>query len=65
MVAHSSREMGFRGSGRRARVYGEEENGPLREVRKARGRKVGHSASSHLVDRQRGTGDSKDGLDVC
>lgn len=29
MVAHSSREMGLGGSGGRARVYGEEENGPL------------------------------------
>lgn len=37
----------------------------LRELRKAHGGKVRHSDNSHLVDRQRGTGDGKDGLDIC
>lgn len=63
MVDHSSRETGFWGSGRRE--YGGEENGSLRDLRKALGMRVWHSDSSHLVDRQCGACDSKDGLDVC
>lgn len=34
-------------------------------MRKAWGWRVWQTDSSHLVDRQCGTGDSKDGLDVC
>ena len=37
----------------------------MREVRKAGRGRVWHSDNSHLVDRQCGTSDSKDGLDVC
>lgn len=63
MVGRSSGEVGFWGSA--AGAFGEEEHGSLREPRKAPGGKLWHSAGSHLVDRQRGTGDGKDGLDVC
>lgn len=63
MVGHNSREMGFWGSGRRA--YGAEKNGTLRDLRKVQGGRACHSEGSHLVDGQCGTGDSKNGLDVC
>lgn len=62
---HNSQEISLRGGGVWKEGISGEEDGPLRELRKAGHGRVWHSHSSHPVDRQCGAGDSKDGLDVC